>query len=156
MFPVIISPPSTVEEHRAAKLTEIISGSNACAAAVKGRYSALEIDSWAIQQAQAETVLSGGTLAPDDLLTVLAAANGVSVEAFAARVMQNVKQAEALTKWVVATQQGYEARLKAIMADDTLDDDAKVAAIQGIVVDFTLPDMGPEGASAPIAADPEA
>lgn len=140
MFPIITSPPSTLAEHHAAKLSEIISGSNACAAMVKGRYSALEVDSWAVQQTQAETVLSGGTLAPDDLLTVLAAANGVSVADFAARVMQNVLTAEALTKWVVAHQQGYEARLKAIMADTTLDDDAKIAAIQAVEVTFELPE----------------
>lgn len=133
------SPPETLEEYYDAKRAEIILGSNTYAGQVKARYSALEVDSWSLQQAQAETVLAGGTLPDDALLTVLAAANGVSVQSFARRIMANVTKAETITKSIVAQQQAYETQLKTIMTDETTDSAAKIEAIQGIAVAYTLP-----------------
>lgn len=141
-FEQLVNPepiPPTLEDQYAAKVAEIISGSNSYAGQVKARYSALEVDSWSLQQAQAETVLAGGTLPDDALLTVLAAANGVSVQSFARRIMANVTKAETITKSIVAQQQAYETQLKAIMADETTDSAAKIEAIQGIAVAYTLP-----------------
>lgn len=80
----------------------------AAALSIKSRYSTLEVDSWPVQQEQAETVLSSGTLPEDALLVVLAKANGVSVADFAARVMANVAAAESATKAVVSHQQALE------------------------------------------------
>ena len=124
--------PRELSTAKAAKLAEIMSGINAMETVIKSRYSKLEIDSWPIQQTQAETVLSGGTLPEGALLLALANANDVSVSDFAARVMQNVAQAEAVTKAVVAQQQAYELALKSCTT---------VEEVQAITVSYTLPEV---------------
>lgn len=141
----VFAPPPTHPEADLAlagerKLGEIMAGSNACAALVKARYSVLEVDSWPVQQAQAETVLAGGALADDALLTTLAAANNISLEDFARRVMANVAAAEAVTRSILAQQQAYETRLKAIMADESAETAARIQAIQGLTVAYAMPD----------------
>lgn len=123
--------PPTLEEAKAVKLVEIMAGSNAMESAVKSRYSKLEIDSWGVQQTQAETVLSGGTLPEGALLVALANANGVSVSDFATRVLANVAQAETVTKAVVSQQQAYELMLKSCIT---------VEEVQAITVNYTLPE----------------
>lgn len=133
-FEQLVDPepvPPTLEEAKAAKLAEIMVGSNAMEAVIKSRYSKLEIDSWGVQQTQAETVLSGGTLPEGALLVALANANGVSVSDFATRVLANVAQAETVTKAVVSQQQAYELMLKSCIT---------VEEVQAITVNYTLPE----------------
>lgn len=125
------TPEELFANAKADKLAEIMAGSNSMESVVKARYSKLEIDSWGVQRAQAETVSSGGVLAEDALLAVLAAANNVSVTDFAARVLANVAFAEAVTKEIVSQQQAYELRLKNAQ---TIDD------VAAIVVAYTLPE----------------
>ena len=132
---LIPDPVPTSEEllaqAKADKLAEIMVGSNAMEAVIKSRYSKLEIDSWGVQQTQAETVLSGGTLPEGALLVALANANGVSISDFATRVLANVAQAETVTKAVVSQQQAYELMLKSCIT---------VEEVQAITVNYTLPE----------------
>ena len=127
--PVEPTPEELLAKAKATKLTEIMAGSNAMESAVKSRYSKLEIDSWGVQQSQAETVLAGGTLPEGALLAALASANGVELADFAVRVLQNVAQAEAVTKAVVSQQQAYELMLKSCTT---------VEEVQAITVNYTL------------------
>lgn len=129
-------PP--LEQVHATKVQEILTGATACAAVLKSRYSELEVDSWALQAAQAEKVLAGEALAEDALIVVLAAANSVSVDVFAQRVMANVTAAEQVTKAVVSQQQAMELLVKSIMGDATLSDVEKVQELTSIVVAYSL------------------
>lgn len=132
LIPDPVPPPEELlAQAKADKLAEIMVGSNAMEAVIKSRYSKLEIDSWGVQQTQAETVLSGGTLPDGALLVALANANGVSVSDFATRVLANVAQAETVTKAVVSQQQAYELMLKSCIA---------VEEVQAITVNYTLPE----------------
>lgn len=130
---------SGVEHAREAKRREIIAAADACAGLVKARYSALEVDSWAIQQAQAERVIAGESLPEGALLTALAAANGVDIREFAGRVMANVGTAEAVTKLVIAQQQSLEARLKAAATEE------EIAAIRAEIDLSALAGGGQDG-----------
>ena len=121
--------PEKLAQAKEAKLSEIMAGSNAMEAVIKSRYSKLEIDSWGIQQTQAEIILSGGTLPEGALLFALANANGVNVSDFAVRVLQNVALAEVVTKSVVSQQQAYELMLKSCTT---------VEEVQKIAVNYTL------------------
>lgn len=127
-----IEAPSTanLDEAKASKIIEIVSGSNKYTSLVKGRYSELEIDSWAVQAEQARTVLSGGILEEGSLLRVLAKANGVEVKDFAQRVLNNVEQADALTKIIVSQQQAMELQVKAATT---------VQEVEAITVVYALP-----------------
>ena len=119
------TPEELLAQAKADKLAEIMVGSNAMEAVIKSRYSKLEIDSWGVQQTQAETVLSGGTLPEGALLVALANANGVSISDFATRVLATV------TKAVVSQQQAYELMLKSCIT---------VEEVQAITVNYTLPE----------------
>ena len=133
------TPPTTLAEVHAATQAAIVAGSNQYAALVKARYSQFEVDSFARQQAEAETVLAGGELPPDALLPVLVEANQTTLEEFARRVMNNVAQADALGKIVLAQQQAYEKQVKDIMNDTATSDEAKIAALTAIVVHYVIP-----------------
>lgn len=122
--------PPSLEEVKRAKTQEILNESNRYAALVKEGYSTLEVDSWAIQAEQAQRVINGETLPDDALLRVLAAANNVTIEEFAGRVLVNVAKADAATKIIVGQQQAFELRVKNAMT---------VEEVQAIEVVYILP-----------------
>ncbi len=132
------APTPVLAEVHASKVQEILTGATACATALKSRYSELEVYSWQMQTTQAEKVLAGEALAADALIVVLAAANAVSVDVFAQRVMANVTAAEQVTKAVVSQQQALELIVKSIMSDTALTDAAKAAELVAVEVVYDL------------------
>ena len=128
-YPVLVGPvPLSLEEARAAKLAEIISGSNKMSLVIKGKYSQLEIDSWQQQEAEARALLGDATTAAP-LVRNLAANDGVSPLEFAKRIVANAGSAAAVGMSIILQQQSMEKRLKA--ADS-------FEAVQAIEVNYTV------------------
>ena len=101
-----------VERLKAAKLREILSGSDAAMNALTTTYSENEKLSWPKQEAEAKA-LSTDPDASAQLLRGIAAARGIPLEELRDKVLANVTASEQATAIILGTQQRYEDELRA-------------------------------------------
>ncbi len=113
---------------KAAKLDEMINGSNEAALSIKKKYSQLEIGSWPQQEAEARAFLSDAD-APAPLLHKLAAQDGVSPVELAKRIVTNADAAAVAAESIILQQKTMEKTLKAA---DSLE------AVQAVSVSYSL------------------
>lgn len=105
-------PPISLTDAKAAKLTEILTGSDAAMNAITSTYSENEKFSWPKQEAEAKALLADPS-APAPLLRGIADTRGIALTVLRDKVLANVEASEALTALILGTQQRYEDAVKA-------------------------------------------
>lgn len=110
----VFSPPPgpSLADAKAAKSTEILTGSDAAMNAITSTYSANEKLSWPKQEAEAKALLADPN-APAPLLRGIADTRGIALTVLRDNVLANVEASEALTALILGTQQKYEDMVKA-------------------------------------------
>ena len=102
----------TLADAKAAKSTEILTGSDAAMNLITASYSENEKLSWPKQEAEAKALLADPD-APAPLLRGIADTRGIALTVLRDKVLANVEASEALTALILGTQQKYEDAVKA-------------------------------------------
>lgn len=105
-------PEPDIKALKAAKSTEILTGSDAAMNLITSTYSANEKLSWPKQEAEAKALLADPN-APALLLRGIADTRGIALTVLRDKVLANVEASEALTALILGTQQKYEDAVKA-------------------------------------------
>lgn len=130
-------PEQPLEEARAAKLAAIVAGANAVKASLSARFSLLEEATWPEQEAGARTILgdagnvkdktarlilldAASTAAAVELVARLAAIDGDSPPAFAARIAANADMAHLAGITTLLEQRALEAAAHAAKTREEL------------------------------------
>ncbi len=148
--PVPPPPPLSIEQAKAARLAEIIAGSNKAAAWLKSFYSEAEAESWPQQEAGARAIVgcegdvkddtAAGILKDDQrravavgLVQALASIDGVTAADFAARIVANADAAYNAKILTLTEQRSWEKALKDAVAT------GDVAAVFALDIVYSLP-----------------
>ena len=129
-YEVVALPEQTLEEARAAKLSEINSACDAILNGAVQSYPETEVLTFDQQTSEARTYLASGNASDAPLLSALAAGRGITLDDLVSRVMAKHTAFSALSGYVIGQRQALE---------DQLDACTTVAEIEAITVDITLP-----------------
>lgn len=104
------SPPPSLDEARAAKLSEVMFGYQAAFAPIEAVYPSAEREGWAVQEAEAKALMASpqgdpAVIAPVLSTLVQVRARGESAAALAARVLQNAGQWRMVYAYLTGQQQ---------------------------------------------------
>ena len=105
-------PGPHIDDAKAAKLREVLTGSDAAMNLITSDYSENEKLSWPKQEAEAKALLADPD-APAPLLRGIADTRGIALTTLRDKVLANVEASEALTALILGTQQKYEDMVKA-------------------------------------------
>jgi hypothetical protein len=139
-------PPPTLEEARAAKSAEIVSGADAAKGKLSAKYSQIEESTWPEQEAGARAILddranvrditarliladTAATADAQALVERLAEIDGATPADFARRITDNADKAQQLGMLTLSEQRGFEAALRAARC---------VEDVAGIAVVYTV------------------
>ena len=118
-YEVIALPEQTLEEARAAKLTEINSACDAILNAAVLTYPETEVLTFDQQTSEAKAYQASGNASDAPLLSALAAGRGIRLDNLVQRVMAKHTAFSALSGYVIGQRQALEDRLDAC---ETIDD----------------------------------
>ena len=111
----------TLTDAKAAKLREVLTGSDAAMNLITASYSENEKLSWPKQEAEAKALLADPN-APAPLLRGIADTRGIALTTLRDKVLANVEASEALTALILGTQQKYEDAVKAATTVEEVQD----------------------------------
>ena len=131
-FQIVAIPAPTLEEARAAKLTEINSACDAILNAAVLTYPETEVLTFDQQTSEAKAYQASGNASDAPLLSALAAGRGIRLDDLVQRVMAKHTAFSALSGYVIGQRQALE---------DRLDASTTVEEIEAITVDIAVPDI---------------
>lgn len=132
VYIIVAVPDLTLEDAKAAKLTEINAACDAALAALTASYPSSELLTFDKQEAEARALIADPATAVP-LLTALAAARGIGTTELALRVIAKADAFTTASGHVIGLRQKDEDRLKAAQ---TVED------VAAIVPDYRLPEAG--------------
>ena len=109
--PVEIPDTSTMAEKRQRAFDAAIAYGNAITARVTKQYADVEVQSWTAQEAEARTVLAGGTLSDTAMLPHLASDRGIDLTAYAQSVVEKADAYRMIAVAAVRLRRGAEGLL---------------------------------------------
>ena len=118
-FQIVAIPAPTLEEARAAKLTEINSACDAILNTAVLTYPETEVLTFDQQTSEAKAYQASGNASDAPLLSALAAGRGIRLDNLVQRVMAKHTAFSALSGYVIGQRQALEDRLDAC---ETIDD----------------------------------
>lgn len=104
-------PSPTMAARRRSAFDAAMAYGNGITAKVTKTYADVEVQSWTAQEAEARTVLAGGTLIEHALLPPLAEDKGVSLEAYAESVIEKADAYRQIAVAAVRLRRGAEGLL---------------------------------------------
>lgn len=121
--------PSTLAEHRAAKLTFLNAATDTALAALTGGYPSSELLTFDKQEAEARAYLSDPAT-PTPLLSALATGRGIPLDELVQRVIAKADAFAVASGQIIGQRQALEDRLDAA---ETIED------VQAIEINLSLP-----------------
>lgn len=131
-FQIVAIPAPTLEEARAAKLTEINSACDAILNTAVLTYPETEVLTFDQQTSEAKAYQASGNASDAPLLSALAAGRGIRLDDLVQRVMAKHTAFSALSGYVIGQRQALE---------DRLDASTTVEEIEAITVEIAVPDI---------------
>lgn len=122
-----------------AKRKAALSGADAAVSGYMALFSEVERATWPKQQAEVEAV-AADPAAPTPTLDALAQARGITREDQLAKAKAKVEAFVPLSAFIIGTQQRYEDQIKVIAADAGKTPAERMAELDALIFDYTLPE----------------
>ncbi len=127
-YQLLLSPPPTLAEARAAKYAEITAAADACLAPYAAEYGLYERQTWDQQASEAQALMADAS-APAPLVRAMASARGMDALELAGRILAYAAAWKVLAGGVIGQRQALWGRVNEAVTTE---------AVQAVVVTFSL------------------